>query len=202
MIAEEACSIEIDKLIRPVGKQDQYIAAFGGFTCFTFAPGGSVSIAPLAISSDTLHDLEEHLLMFFTGYSRDAENMLEDQKIRSEAGDAAMIANLHFVKSVGIASKESLEAGDTHRFASLMHEHWERKRERSVGMTNDMIDRWYERGMNNGALGGKLVGAGAGGFLLFYAEDTSLLRKAMADEGLAEVRFNFDYDGSVVLARG
>ena len=202
MLAEEACGIEIAQLGRPVGKQDQYIAAFGGFTCFTFDKDGTVSIAPLITSAETLHDLEEHLLMFFTGYSRDAEHMLEDQKTRSEEGDPSMIDNLHFVKEVGLASKEALEAGDTEQFAALMHEHWVRKRERSTGMTNAMIDRWYQKGIENGALGGKLVGAGAGGFLLFYAHDPKVLRAAMAAEGLDEVRFLFDSDGSVVLARG
>jgi D-glycero-alpha-D-manno-heptose-7-phosphate kinase len=201
ILAEEACSIEIDKLGRPVGKQDQYIAAFGGFTCFYFEPGGQVSIAPLQLTSDTLHDLEEHLLMFFTGYSRDAEHMLEDQKSRSERGDSAMIDSLHFVKEVGLSSKNCLETGDTEQFAFLMHEHWMRKRERSQGMTNDQIDKWYQLGMGHGALGGKLVGAGAGGFLLFYAKDPTLLRRAMQGEGLTEVRFQFDHDGSVVLAR-
>jgi D-glycero-alpha-D-manno-heptose-7-phosphate kinase len=200
-LAEEACSIEIDRLGRPVGKQDQYIAAFGGLTCFTFEPDGTVSVAPLEVTNETLHDLEEHLLMFFTGYSRDADHMLEDQKARSDEGDAAMLENLDFVKSVGQASKEALERGDTEEFASLMHQHWIRKRERSAGMTNALIDRWYERGMASGALGGKLVGAGAGGFLLFYSRDPGSLRRAMVDEGLAEVRFSFDQDGSVVLAR-
>ena len=103
--------------------------------------------------------------------------------------------------SIGQASKEVLEAGDPEQFAALMHDPWIRKRERSVGMTNDMIDRWYQRGIDNGALGGKLVGAGAGGFLLFYARDPSKLRKAMTAEGLTEVRFLFDHDGSVVLSR-
>ena len=201
ILAEEACQIEIDRLGRPVGKQDQYIAAFGGLTCLSFEPDGRVTISPLSISSDTLHDLEEHLLMFFTGYSRDAEHMLEDQKKRSEQGDPRMIENLHFVKEVGVASKDALEKGDTVQFAALMHEHWVRKRERSVGMTNPSIDEWYQRGIDNGALGGKLVGAGAGGFLLFYASDPSSLRAAMSAEGLQEVRFTFDLDGSVVMAR-
>jgi len=201
ILAEEACSIEIDRLGRPVGKQDQYIAAFGGLTCFYFEPGGKVSISPLQLAPDTLHDLEEHLLMFFTGYSRDADQMLDDQRTRSERGDTEMIENLHFVKAIGLSSKEALEQGETERFAALMHEHWMRKRERSKGMTNELIDRWYSRGMEQGALGGKLVGAGAGGFLLFYARDPSRLRKAMIDEGLTEVRFLFDHDGSVVLAR-
>ena len=201
ILAEQACGIEIDHLARSVGKQDQYIAAFGGLTCFYFDPDGGVRISPLHISTETLHDLEEHLLMFFTGYSRDAEGMLDDQKTRSEQGDADMIESLHFVKALGEESKTALEAGDTKRFAELMHQHWMRKRERSAGMTNDLIDKWYDVGITSGALGGKLVGAGAGGFLLFYATDPAGVRKAMVAEGLPEVRFLFDMDGSVVLAR-
>jgi D-glycero-alpha-D-manno-heptose-7-phosphate kinase len=197
-LAEQACDIEIVRLQRPVGKQDQYIASFGGLTCLYFEPGGEVRTAPLQVPTTTLHDLEEHLLMFFTGYSRDAETMLEDQKSRSEQGDVEMIESLHVVKSIGEKSKEALESGDTEGFAALMHEHWMRKRERSTGMTNDMIDEWYDVGIRNGALGGKLVGAGAGGFLLFYAKEPDRLRNAMA---LEEVRFQFDLDGSVVMAR-
>lgn len=201
ILAEQACTIEINRLERSVGKQDQYIASFGGLMCFSFESNGEVRISPLQISRDTLHDLEEHLLIFFTGYSRDAENMLEDQKVRSDQGDVQMIESLHKVKALGEESKEALEAGDTERFAAVMHEHWMRKRERSTGMTNPLIDRWYDIGIASGALGGKLVGAGAGGFLLFYAKEPALLRNAMAVEGLAEVRFQFDLDGSTVMAR-
>jgi D-glycero-alpha-D-manno-heptose-7-phosphate kinase len=201
MLASEACQIEIEDLHRSVGKQDQYIAAFGGLTCFNFEQDGSVSITPLQISSDTLHDLEEHLLMFFTGYSRDAEDMLEDQKKRSEKNDPDMLENLHFIKKLGIQSKEALEAGKTKLFGELMHEHWEMKRSRTQGMSNPEIDSWYELGRANGAVGGKLVGAGAGGFLLFYASEPAKLRKVMKAAGLSEVRFTFDLDGSVVHTR-
>lgn len=201
MIAEEACSIEIDILQRPVGKQDQYIAAFGGLMCFYFDTNGEVRIAPLMISSATLHELEEHLLMFFTGFSRESDRMLEDQNERSKCGDTEMIENLHVIKSIGEQTKIVLERGDTVAFAELMHEHWLRKRLRSQGMTNDCIDQWYQLGLDNGALGGKLVGAGAGGFLLFYAKDPMSLRRAMTGAGLQEVRFNFDHDGSVIVVR-
>ncbi|HET7489585.1 MAG TPA: galactokinase [Acidimicrobiales bacterium] len=201
-LAEEACHVEIDLLGQPVGKQDQYIAAFGGLTCFEFRHSGKVQVSPLTLSNDTLYDLEEHLVMFFTGYSRQASKVLEDQKTRSEAGDAAMIDNLHTVKKLGLATKEALEAGDTARFAALMHEHWLHKRERSAGMSSGEINRWYDVGMANGALGGKLVGAGAGGFLLFYTRERPRLRAAMAAEGLTELRFTFDHDGSTVMARG
>jgi D-glycero-alpha-D-manno-heptose-7-phosphate kinase len=148
-----------------------------------------------------VHDLEEHLLMFFTGYSRAADRVLEEQRARSTSGDSAMIDNLHVVKELGLRSKAALEQGDVERFAALMHEHWEHKKQRSEAMSNSNINRWYEVGRANGALGGKLVGAGAGGFLLFYTRDPRRLRAAMDGEGLTEVRFTFDHDGSVVLVR-
>jgi D-glycero-alpha-D-manno-heptose-7-phosphate kinase len=201
VVAEEACKIEIDLLQQPVGKQDQYIAAFGGLACFEFAEDGQVAVSPLNISNSTLYDLEEHLLMFFTGYSRNASSVLDDQKVRSELGDAAMLDNLHFTKQLGQCIKLALEAGDTRRFGELMHEHWLHKRKRSPGTSNDGINRWYEVGRDNGAVGGKLVGAGGGGFLLFYAEDRDALRRAMSAEGLREVRFAFDHEGSKLLAR-
>jgi D-glycero-alpha-D-manno-heptose-7-phosphate kinase len=200
-LAEEACHIEIDLLARAVGKQDQYIAAFGGFTCLEFCPDGEVKVSPLRISNETLHDLEERLLLFFTGYSRDAESMLEDQKAKSEKGDSAMLDNLHAIAEIGRQVRDVLEKGDTRAFGELMHVHWERKRGRTAGMSTSDIDRWYEIGRANGAVGGKLVGAGAGGFLMFYASDPSALRDAMTREGLSELRFAFDHDGSTVIVR-
>lgn len=200
-LAEEACEIEIDRLGRPVGKQDQYIAAFGGLTCFEIDKDGRVKASPLAISNETLHDLEEHLLLFFTGYSRQADDVLEDQRTRTTAGDATMLDDMLAVREAGELTKLALERGDTLMFADLLNEHWERKRTRSAGMSNDRIDAWFQLGRRNGARGGKLVGAGGGGFLLFYAEDTNRLREAMAKEGLQEVRFSFDHDGSSLIAR-
>jgi D-glycero-alpha-D-manno-heptose-7-phosphate kinase len=200
-IAEEACRIEMEILGRPVGKQDQYAAAYGGLERLTFAPDGRVAVESLAITNDTLHDLQEHLCMFFTGYSRNADAILEEQRTQSAGGDTEMIESLHRVESIGRASLDALQQGDTAQFASLMNEHWEHKKRRSSTMSNPAIDRWHERGMENGALGGKLVGAGSGGFLLFYAKDTDQLRRALATEGLTEVRFKFDHDGAVVLVR-
>jgi D-glycero-alpha-D-manno-heptose-7-phosphate kinase len=200
-LAEEACDIEINVLRQAVGKQDQYIAAFGGIMSFEFRADGSVNALPLAISNDTLLDLEHNLLMFFTGYSRNATVVLDDQKKRSLDGDSAMIDNLHFIKQLGISTKEALESGQTQCYAELMREHWEHKRVRSKGMSNEQIDHWHNVGMQNGALGGKLVGAGGGGYLLFYADDPMRLRRAMNGEGLSELRFRFDHDGSTVLVR-
>ena len=200
-LAEEAAHVEMEMLGLAVGKQDHYIASFGGITCFDFEADGTVHVSPLSISTKTLHDLEEHLVMFFTGYSREAPTILKDQRTRSEGGDEAMLANLEEVAELGRRIRRVLEAGDTLEFAALMHQHWERKRERSASMSNEAINRWYDVGMANGAVGGKLIGAGGGGFLLFYTEDRIRLRAAMEAEGLSEVRFTFDHDGSTVVVR-
>jgi D-glycero-alpha-D-manno-heptose-7-phosphate kinase len=200
-LAEEAARIEIDVLGDPAGKQDHYIAAYGGITCFEFASDETVHVSPLSISTSTLHDLEEHLLMFFTGYSREASALLADQQRRTETEDDAMVTALRKVQEVGLRIREALEAGKTREFATLMHEHWLNKRDRSKGMSNDAMNRWYEIAMTNGAQGGKLVGAGGGGFLLFYADDPKTLRQAMTAEGLAEVRFGFEFEGSSMLVR-
>ena len=200
-LAAEACEIEIDRLQRSVGKQDQYIAAYGGLTIFEFNPDGSVRVEPLGISNATLHDLEEHLLLFFTGYSRDADNVLSEQRLKSQSGDKAMLSNLHAVKEIGLDVRKALEESDTLEFAHLMDVHWQHKKKRSSSMTNDKVNRWYDVAMDSGALGGKLVGAGAGGFLLFYAKDQDGVRAALAREGVREVRFNFDHEGSTILTR-
>ncbi len=200
-LAEEAAHIEIDVLGEPVGKQDQYIAAFGGLTCLEFHPDDRVSVSPLAISQDTLHELEERLLLFFTGYSRSSGSILSDQHTRSKQGDASMLDNLEYTKALGGRIRISLEGGRPEEFGTLMHEHWEHKRARSDGMSNPDIDRWYACGCRNGAVGGKLVGAGTGGFLMFYAEDPARVRSALSDEGLQETRFAFDLDGSTVIVR-
>jgi D-glycero-alpha-D-manno-heptose-7-phosphate kinase len=200
-LAELACEIEINRLGEPIGKQDQYIAAYGGVTCFTFHADERVEACPLKLSMDSLFALEDNLLLFFTGFSRSAGSILADQKTRTEKADTEMLANLHYAKDLGLRSRDALEAGDTNTFGALMHEHWEHKRRRSAGMSNPQIDEWYELGRKNGAIGGKLVGAGGGGFLMLYAEDTGGVRDAMAKEGLDEVRFKFDFDGSTVLVR-
>jgi D-glycero-alpha-D-manno-heptose-7-phosphate kinase len=198
-LAEEACHIEIERLREPIGKQDQYIASFGGLICMEFRKDGKVKVSPLKLSYDTLHDLEDNLLMFFTGYSRSASQVLADQKKRTEKKDQDMINNLHYIKSLGYEIRKALESGHTKEFGRLMHQHWLQKKKRSKGISNEQINAWYDLGHANGALGGKLIGAGGGGFLLFYASDRTRLRKAMAHAGLSEVRFGFDHEGSKVL---
>jgi D-glycero-alpha-D-manno-heptose-7-phosphate kinase len=159
----------------------------------------SVEVTPLHCSEETLHNLEDNLLLFFTGYSRPASQILKEQDTRSRDRDAEMIENLHFVKKIGTESLKALESGNLHEFGRLMQEHWDYKKRRSNSMSNSAVDKWYEIGRQNGALGGKLVGAGGGGFLMFYTEDRMRLRQSMTDAGLKEVRFRFDFEGSKIL---
>jgi D-glycero-alpha-D-manno-heptose-7-phosphate kinase len=198
-LAEQACQVELERLREPIGKQDQYIAAFGGLTCFRFRRDGAVEAEPLRVSTETLYNLEDNLLLFFTGYSRQASSILAEQDRKSRAADDDMTANLHFVKRLGLESRAALEAGDLHAFAEHMNVHWEWKKKRSGAMTNAAIDRCYELARASGALGGKLIGAGGGGFLMFYAEDKARLRHALAGTGLTEVRFRFDFQGTQVV---
>ena len=200
-LAEQACHIEIDVLGKPVGKQDQYIAAYGGLTCLHFMPDGRVEAGPLKLNTDVLHNLEDNLLLFFTGYSRSAPEILHDQDEKTKSNDGVMVNELHAVKEIAWKSKEALESGDLVRFAELMNVHWEHKRQRSQGISNTQINEWYDLAKRNGALGGKLVGAGGGGFLMFYSEDKVPLRRAMRDAGLAEIRFRFDFEGTRLIAQ-
>jgi len=198
-LARLACELEIDRLGRSVGKQDQYIAAYGGITCFEFHKDGAVHAEPLKVSQSTLHSLEDNLLLFFTGFSRSASDILADQDTRTKRADTSMVDNLHYVKELGVRSRHALEHDAPETFGEIMHEHWDHKRKRSSGMSNPQIDEWYELGRRNGAIGGKLVGAGGGGFLLFYASDHAKLRAAMAAAGLQEVRFRFEFEGTRVV---
>jgi D-glycero-alpha-D-manno-heptose-7-phosphate kinase len=198
-LAEQACHIEIDLLKEPIGKQDQYIAAYGGITCFHFRKNGSVDAAPLKIDEEIKHNLEDSLVMFFTGYSRKAGSILKEQDDKTKKADSGMVQNLHFVKDLGLRSQAALETGDLDGFGTLMDEHWQHKKRRSGSMSNPQIDEWYELAMKSGATGGKLIGAGGGGFLLFHAKDKTKLRHAMIGAGMREVRFRFDYEGTKIV---
>jgi len=198
-LAEQACKIEMDILKEPVGKQDQYIAALGGIVCFRFLPNSQVEAWPLKVSQGTIYDMEDHLLLFFTGYTRSAGEILKEQDVKSKKNDQSMMANLHFVKQIGRDVKDALEAGDVKRFGELMKTHWEYKKERSSAMSNERINHWYDLAMRNGALGGKLIGAGGGGFLMFLCEERARVRQVMTEEGLQEVRFRFDFEGTKAI---
>src|SRR5207247_4419743 len=176
------------------------IAALGGVTCFTFHKDGRVQAQPAVISEETRYNLEDNVVLFFTGYSRSAGAILQDQHQKSQKDDPAMLENLHHTKEIGYASQRALESGDLRQFARLMDEHWQRKKIRSGGMSNPKINEWYDLAKASGALGGKLIGAGGGGFLMFYAEqEKSKLRHAMRQAGLKEVRFRFDFEGTKLI---
>ncbi len=194
-IAEIACKIEIERLKEPVGKQDQYISAFGGLNCFEINRSGDVSIESIDLSADTLEDLESNLLLFFTGQQRSASSILKDQDKRSTKSEKEIFDNLHKTKELGKISYQLLKDAKLSQYALLMHEHWINKRKRSPGMSNDFLDKVYDAGIANGALGGKLVGAGGGGFLMFYAEDKKSLRNEMHKFKLQEMKFRFDFNG-------
>jgi D-glycero-alpha-D-manno-heptose-7-phosphate kinase len=198
-LAEMACEIEIDRLNEPVGKQDQYVAAFGGVNSYAFAKDGSVRVRPVRCSNETLYNLEDNLLLFFTGYSRRAASILHVQDSHSRQNDKEMTDNLNFVKQIGQESLKKFESNQLSDFGKLLHEHWQYKKSRAPNMSNGQVDEYYERALQNGALGGKLVGAGGGGFLMFYTENRMQLRKAMTDIGLKEVRFRFNFEGSKVI---
>ena len=201
-LAEEACRIEIEKLRAPIGKQDQYIAAVGGLTRFKIDRKGMVSAEPLHLDFHTHLELEDHLLMFFTGATRSASEILSDQDAKlkeANSSSSEIVENLHLTKEIGIEIGRALESGELSKFGELMDRHWKIKRERSKSITSGPIDQWYELAKANGALGGKLIGAGGGGFLMFLAEDNRRLRKALRATGLKEVPFRLDRLGAQVL---
>jgi D-glycero-alpha-D-manno-heptose-7-phosphate kinase len=195
-LAEAACEIEIDVLGEPVGKQDQYVSAHGGICAFTFKRDDSVEVEPLALDAETLRALRDQLLLFFTGEARSSSAILSHQDMATRARDGAMVDSLDRTKQLGMISRSLLESGKLVDYALTMHEHWERKRRRSPGMTNDRIDALYATARRNGAIGGKLVGAGGGGFLLLYTERPEETRKAMAELGAPELEFDFEFSGA------
>jgi D-glycero-alpha-D-manno-heptose-7-phosphate kinase len=201
-LAQGAVDIEMNRLQEPVGKQDQYIAAYGGLLCQQYNQDDSVNVSYLKMSDTAVHELRDSLMLFFIGTTRSASSILDDQKKKSEARDQKMLDGLHFVKELGQEIKGVLEAGDIPRFGELMHEHWLRKRGRSAGMSSNHIDDLYELARTKGgAVGGKLVGAGGSGFLLFSTSDRKRLRNTMQEAGLREMDFSFDFDGSAVMLR-
>lgn len=200
-LARQACEIEIERLGEPVGKQDQYIAAVGGITGFEFHGDDRVGVVPIELTIPTRHRVEENLLLFYTGVRRSASEVLAEERDRASGSDE-LAANLDEVRRLGWETKAALEAGDPHAFGELLTAQWKMKLARQSTPTHHKIDDWIRRGIEAGAVGGKLVGAGGGGFLLFYAEAKADLRSLMAQLGLEEIRFAVDYEGSATIARG
>jgi D-glycero-alpha-D-manno-heptose-7-phosphate kinase len=200
-LAEQACHIEMDLAGHAVGKHDPYLAAFGGFTCLDIQPDGKVGVSPLDISLTTVEDFRASVLLFYTGVTRPSSQILEEQKRATLGQDPTILDSLHRTRELGHAIKEALEQGDLERFGKLLDEHWQNKKRRSVKISDPKLDRWYEAARASGALGGKIMGAGGGGFFMFYSPNShkAQLRKALATEGLREMSYDFDFEGAKVL---
>ena len=200
-LAEEACHIEIDILGEPIGKQDQYMAAFGGVTCLTFDKNGDILVEPLRISNEALDQLESNIVLFFTGRERKASDILSEEDAKSKQDDPEMINSLHRIKEIGLETRKYLESGRVDMLGELLHVHWEAKKKRSVNMSDPFIDECYEVARKNGVAGGKLVGAGGGGFLMSYCKNNHKpkLVHSMQEVGLQWHRFHFDLEGAKIL---
>ena len=199
-LAEWACDIEINRLLEPIGKQDQYIAAFGGLKSFNFQPDGKVIAESLEISESTIKQLESNLLLFYTGVSRKASDILAVQDQRTKQNDRELVENLHTIKQLGVESKLALQSDNLGLFGELMNTHWNLKKKQNPNMSNPLVDDCYQIALRNGAVGGKLVGAGGGGFLMFYASDRVKLKETMKQQGLRELEFKFDLSGTQQVA--
>jgi D-glycero-alpha-D-manno-heptose-7-phosphate kinase len=200
-LAETACHIEMNLAGHPVGKHDQYIAAFGGLTKLEIHTDGKVQVSPLDITVSTVEQLRAGTLLYYTGMRRRSGEILGEQKQGTETGDGRMLESLHRTKDIGRQITTALEDGDLDRYGILLHEHWENKKRRSSKISVGQIDAWYDSARRCGALGGKIMGAGGGGFLMLFMppEAKPLVRKAMKDEGLKEMPFDFDFEGAKVL---
>ena len=200
-LAEEACKIEIDLIGKPIGKQDQYAAAYGGIIQLEINRLGDVKVTPINLDHEIIYEIENRLMMFYTNIERDANIVLTDQSNKAKIDEKIAISSMHRIKEIGLEIKQALIVGDIDNFGTLLHEHWLTKKKISDKMSNDNIDSWYELGLKNGALGGKLMGAGGGGFLLFCVKKgkRKVLRKAMENAGLKYMDFKFDFEGAKVL---
>lgn len=201
VLAEQACHIEMDIAGHPVGKHDHYLAAFGGITCLDIQPSGQVRVSPLDIPLAAVEGLRNDILLLFTGISRSSRDILQAQRQDTERGDQTVVESLHRTKELGYRIKRALEAGDLQTFGLLLDEHWQNKKRRSGKISDSCVDRWYETAKESGALGGKLIGAGGGGFLMLYCpgESKQRVRQALNNGVLREVPFDFDYEGAKVL---
>ncbi len=198
-LAKEACSIEIEKLREPIGKQDQYIAAYGGMQFIQFNPDGSVFVDPVILSTEVRREFERRLLIFFTGRTRDAREVLTQQN----ASTGEKLPVLRRMCEIAREMREVLTSGrDLNLFGALLHEAWEAKRSLTEGISNAGIDAWYSRARNAGALGGKLLGAGGGGFLLFFCEAHNHRRVREELSELRELAFSLEPEGSKIVHVG
>jgi len=200
-LAEEACYIEMESLKKPMGKQDQYIAAYGGFTVLEIARDGNVTVKKANISYNTIENLKRNLLIFYTGKQRLNKNILGEQNKSTQKNEKQVLDSLHYIKESGYKILEIVESGNITELGKMFDLHWQYKKKLAKGVSNPEFDKIYELAKQNGALGGKISGAGGGGFFTFYCEEKqSQLRHEMIKQGLKELRFDFDFEGTKVLA--
>jgi len=202
-LAEEACHIEMNILKEPIGKQDQYISAFGGITYFEFAKNGKVKVEPVQMDEEARDELHSNILLFYTGIQRSASNILKEQDSKSRNNEGQTLGTLHKIKKIGVETKKAFEKGDIDKLGVYLDEHWKIKKGLSKNVSNPFIDGCYTHARKNGALGGKIMGAGGGGFFMFYhngnyKEKTHFIRE-MSKKGLKKMRFNFDYEGAKII---
>lgn len=199
-LAEEACYIELDVLKKPIGKQDQYMAAFGGVTTLDIQPDGKVSVTRMELDVDLVESLEHNILMFYTNEMRDATAILKNQDEATKTKDRTVVTSLSEIKDIGIEIRDAISKGNLRYFGELLDVHWQAKKRLSQGISNPQIDAWYDLAKQNGAIGGKISGAGGGGFLMIYCEEKKArLREVMHTAGLRELKFRFDFEGSKVV---
>lgn len=199
-LAEEAYTIEVEVLKEPIGSQDQYIAAFGGIQCLEIGRDGRVQVHRLRLDDHVAKEFENSVLLFYTGIQRPSREVLEEQSQAVATARGETLEASHAIKAIGYEVKQALESGELDAFGRLLHRHWETKKRLSDRVSSSQIDHWYELALQNGAMGGKIMGAGGGGFFMFYCngQDKGQLRRAMRSEGLKELRFMLEPEGSKV----
>ena len=200
-LAREACELEMDRLGEPVGKQDQYIAAFGNITALSIDRDGNVQVEPVPVRAEVLDELQNNLLIMYSGVERPAKAVLAEQGQRARSGDAATLSGMHRIKALGHEVYDLLVRGDVDRYGDLLHEHWQHKKRLASKMTDAVLDQHYDAARAAGAIGGKLIGAGGGGFFMFYVRPAERRRvwETLAARGLRPLRFRFDLDGARIL---
>jgi D-glycero-alpha-D-manno-heptose-7-phosphate kinase len=201
-LAHEACELEIEILKEPIGKQDQYIAAYGGISAMTFNPDGSVDVERLPLRDEVIDELESNLIIYYSGVERAASTVLKEQAKTISTNKDAAVERMHRIKALGHDTKRILLEGRIDVYGEMLHEHWTNKRKLASNMADGTIDEHYEAARNAGAIGGKLMGAGGGGFFMFYvrAGDRRRVHDALAARGLRPMRFRFDFDGARIMA--
>jgi D-glycero-alpha-D-manno-heptose-7-phosphate kinase len=199
-LAEEACNLEINRLGKPIGKQDQYMASFGGLTVLNIEKDGNVQVRAAEVKDSTIDDLNRNLLMFYTGTSRNADTILSEQSTGAKEEKKNVVDSMNHIKEIGYEILEAVESDNLTDVGLLFDKHWKFKKKISKKMTNPNFDNIYEIAKEKGALGGKISGAGGGGFFLFYVEKNHTgFREAMKEIGLREMRYRFDFEGTKIL---